>query len=300
MSLRCLRDPTLPILLPDEFESFSYAMLYNAIRFLLHNLNHIDGFVHAYFDDSPLDGDNHNSAPGGKEAMINAGKLFFGGVNVLFHDDKGNDNHPLNALMKALLEKFHARYNVLDWQANVEQQKKKEANAAQLLAKPSVTHDDTADDIDQFMDAIGVAPQGRPSSRSTGTVTRLPTATAQTAPSHDTVAIPRPPPADFEHAASLETHDTIIEIFESPLYSGKVNWPAPGHDLIGYDRLDGYRAPPRPVPRSTAQPVKQAKTVPDDEVLHHAPISVTVYNRGNKGKGVSRGRNRGRGPVSGR
>ncbi|OJT06618.1 hypothetical protein TRAPUB_2545, partial [Trametes pubescens] len=50
MSVNALNNPTKPILIPDELESFFHALLWFAIRWLPHNCGNVGYFMRDYFD----------------------------------------------------------------------------------------------------------------------------------------------------------------------------------------------------------------------------------------------------------
>ncbi|TFK83357.1 hypothetical protein K466DRAFT_529000, partial [Polyporus arcularius HHB13444] len=117
MSLRCLMYPTLPVTIPDELESFFHSLLYNAVRFLVHNFSNIHTFIHNYFDDTSPDSNLVPSTPQAKEASITEGRIKFKGKALKFG---GRDLHPMNELVERLLDLFRARYRVLRWETEQE------------------------------------------------------------------------------------------------------------------------------------------------------------------------------------
>ena len=84
MSVRCLRDPTLPVGLADELESFVHVLIYNGVRFLFHTFAEIAVFVNAYFDDTVVNDRGQKSAPHAKLTAIKEGQLTLDASTLVF------------------------------------------------------------------------------------------------------------------------------------------------------------------------------------------------------------------------
>ncbi|KAI0739908.1 hypothetical protein C8Q80DRAFT_1357572 [Daedaleopsis nitida] len=306
MSLRCLRDPTLPVLLPDELESFLHALLYNAIRFVLHNFDDVDGFVNAYFDDTVVKHNSQQSAPHAKTTAMTTGELALDEDILLFitkirdeesddidnSDDSDNDvdNHPLNALLDALLERFRARYDVLRWEAKKNSKKdvvkKREADggatatSSAVPSMPPVSHNSNRMEVDMETLASELQHGRSPS------VTRAPS--KQPAAKKVRKPVAAPPPEVIEFSKSLDTHHAVVAIFQDHMGSSEYVWPT--NDTVGYDRLEGYRIPR--APRTGGKPAKKIRTAPVNKVGKRSNGQPTNGDVG--GAGGKRGRNGGR------
>ncbi|KAI0739918.1 hypothetical protein C8Q80DRAFT_1241018 [Daedaleopsis nitida] len=300
MSLRCLEDPALPVLLPDELESFTHALLYNGVRFLTHNLDHIEGFVTTYFDESPLDGKNRNSAPHGKSTSIFTGMIMFGSQPLIFEAPVAAIVHPLNMLFNNLMDLFRSRYVISRWETAQEANKK---------TKVSFEHTKMEDEED--LDALAAELTHRPSA-SPSSLLSYPTVAMSTTSSDVTMkqeipreargkdprldnlrnfaartSVPAPTEQDYAIANLLNTHQVVINLFEQELQV-KGAWPGVGKDMVGYDRLHGYRVPSRPIPCS-GKPPKQACTVPVGRIDASQFGQASGRKQGHEGKGHGHG-----------
>ena len=241
MSVRHLRDPTLPIGLAEELESFMHVLIYNGVRFLFHTFDQITGFVDAYFDGTVVNDRGQKSAPHAKTTSITQGQLTYDDSNLVFTQRLGHQRHPMNGLLAELFTLFRSRYRVLRWEAAEDARKKKEA-----LSIPDTRAETAADYIDLDDLVAGKKPaipiEKIPPNVAAGSVTGprqgadIARARARWVPR---AAKEVPTQMDREHAAKLETHDAVIAIFQkyitNPTKSpGKV-WPM--HDKLAFDRL---------------------------------------------------------------
>lgn len=276
MSLRCLQNPALAVLLPDELESFTHALLYNGVRFLCHDLDHIEGFVTNYFDESPLNGKNRNTAPHGKSTSIFAGMVMFGSEPLIFGDPVEDVVHPLNTLFNSLMEIFRSRYVILRWQA-AQEAKTRAKDAPVTFHETTTTSIQEEEDIEDLAERLKRGNPAFPSSHISSSILTVVESAANSdlamkqevsqdvgaqdkvGDSHKT-SVPAPTKQDYAIANCLKTHQAVINIFEKQL-KAKGAWPSAGTDMVGYDRLNGYRAPARAVPCS-GKPSKQVCTVP--------------------------------------
>ncbi|RPD57691.1 hypothetical protein L227DRAFT_655264 [Lentinus tigrinus ALCF2SS1-6] len=236
MSLQCLMHPTLPVTIPDELESFLHTLLYNAVRFLVHNYENIKSFMHNYFDDSSVDTDSVPSAPQAKEASMTVGRIVFKGKVLKFGP---REVHAMNNLIDKLLTLFRARYRVLHWEADMQHgMSTQEEEVLPSIPPP-------ADDHESLLDQARFEwlNEARQQSRS-----RSPSPVADPL---------RPTERDMKLAQSLNTHHAVVEIFGEFVMNGKI-WT--DNDTVN-DRLEGYRQAP-PVQAFTGKPTKQAKTAP--------------------------------------
>ena len=112
MSVPCLLHPSKAIEIPDELESFFHVLIYNSLRFLVHNFSRVN--VHAffleYFDGSER-GDRGETCGSKKHASIQSAELAYQNLELVF----GDKNHPMNLLVRDLLLLFQARLEVYKW-----------------------------------------------------------------------------------------------------------------------------------------------------------------------------------------
>ncbi|RPD53576.1 hypothetical protein L226DRAFT_488350 [Lentinus tigrinus ALCF2SS1-7] len=233
MPLRCIKHPSLPVSVPDELESCFQVLLYNAVRFLLHNLPDVHSFVTHYFDNAIVIANDVADASPVKHSAINTGRIVFS-QDVLHFEMPVNvrGDHPMNELIRRLLKLFCARYRVLEWEET------KAAHATQAAALPLIpSAEEAVPDLD---DQIEQTPfTARPSEES---IASGPTA------------------EDFEFAESLKTHHAVVDIFAEIVQTAQ--WPKQAEKDVVDDRLFGYRQPPRVNPLTKDKPSKQAKTAP--------------------------------------
>ena len=232
MSLWCIRHPSLPVSIPDELESYFHVLLYNAVRFLPHNLTDVHSFVSHYFDNAVVvNGTQVASAD--KSHAIQYGNVTFADEKLRFkmpaNDDTGE--HPMNQLIRNLLKLFGARYRVLKWEAT------QAAQATTLPPVPSSWDVNRPVDLD---DDIQETPF-------TARLSKEILASGITA-------------EDLELAESLKTHQAVIDIFAQIVQ--KARWPASYEKDVMGDRLFGYRQASRVNPSTRDKVPKQAKTAP--------------------------------------
>ncbi|RPD57704.1 hypothetical protein L227DRAFT_506295 [Lentinus tigrinus ALCF2SS1-6] len=240
MSLRCLLHPTLPVTIPDELESFFHTLLYNAVRFLVHNYDSIKGLMQHYFDDTSVNAKSVPSAPLVKKTSMITGEIDYKGTILRFGPQ---EVHAMNDLVDKLLNLFRARYRVLRWEAG--------RQPAQP-AKPTQEVDVLSSFSQPPVDARGSLQRAR--------LRSLRPAREQSKPRpHNAVTTDplRPTEEDQQLAESLKTHHAIVDIFEEFVGNDSL-WT--DNDTVN-DRLHGYRQAPS-VLASTAKPAKQAKTAP--------------------------------------
>ncbi|KAI0808302.1 hypothetical protein C8Q74DRAFT_1363698 [Fomes fomentarius] len=247
MSVRCASDTSLEVEIADEIESFCHVTLYNAVRFLLHNIHNICPFIKSYFDDAELDGLDNHVAPHMKREAIEKGRIIIVKTELVFTMPGGSTaGHPINDLFKQLFTLLQARYRVLDWKAAQEAAAKTSQAAQDTLRKDascmsmnavleSVQNED--DDIAAEDDELTL-----PLNLSSQTATVL-------AP---------PSPQDTARAGALDTHREVIRIFQNWVYQDGI-WPT--NDKVA-DRLHGYRPAARVSPSVSTKLAKQAKTMP--------------------------------------
>ena len=283
MSLRCLRDPTLPVGLADELESFVHVLIYNGVRFLFHNFAEIAAFVNAYFDDTVVDDRGKKSAPHAKDKSITMGRLTLCASTLVFTKRKGQPGHPMNGLLQELFALLKSRYRVLLWKAAQEaeaQQKKAALSTPDRPADEEEADFGFADDIE--VDEPTETPVQQTGPEAVVVVDSEPTdgrgLEMADAVGEDLPPVEVPTKEDYDRAAKLETHNAVISIFQTyitnPTKKPAMIWPK--EDKLAFDRLHGYRARPRVTPVAAENPTKRANTEPANPV----PRSETRSGKG--------------------
>ncbi|KAH9927513.1 uncharacterized protein BXZ73DRAFT_102643 [Epithele typhae] len=122
MSILWQKDATRLIGIDDELESFTHVLIFEGAIFLSHNwdVERIRTFIDQYFDQSVRDSVGGCTCSEYREKCIEKGILRLGGTELEFHS-LGNDKtklpgHPLNELLRWLLQRFKARLLVHEWE----------------------------------------------------------------------------------------------------------------------------------------------------------------------------------------
>ena len=154
MSVAALLDLYHATTIADEIESFFNVVLYNAIRYLPHNVEpYVDDFIKSYFTDSrPLKGIRVCSSV--KEGFVRGGLLTHAGHNIVF------ESKPLTAILQQLLTYISARYAVLAYEAERQDSQTTELSnaAASPPGEPLTETPDLPEDLTlaDFADALPV------------------------------------------------------------------------------------------------------------------------------------------------
>lgn len=249
MSLRYLRDPTLPVGLADELESFLHVLIYNGVRFLFHTFNNIAPFMDAYFDGALVEPNGQKSAPYGKDMSMDAGCLKYTFFDFLeFTDRSGHTEHPMNHLLRELFSLFKSRYCILDWEEEEEQEKKRQKREALPSTRPVPPKEDFFDPVDfenGLDDSIVAFIEKAPSDiivdadPAEGYAMTPQTVKSASVKKRSYPRVDVPTKEDYERAAKLETHDAVIAIFQkhlmNPTKKPEKFWPT--DDKLAFDRL---------------------------------------------------------------
>ncbi|KAI0740010.1 hypothetical protein C8Q76DRAFT_820744 [Earliella scabrosa] len=154
MSVAALLDLYHATTITDEIESFFNVVLYNAIRYLPHNVDsYVDDFIKSYFTDSrPLKGIRVCSSV--KEGFVRGGLLTHAGHNIVF------ESKPLTAILQQLLTYISARYAILAYEAERQDSQTTELSnaAASPPGEPLTETPDLPEDLTlaDFADALPV------------------------------------------------------------------------------------------------------------------------------------------------
>ena len=133
LSLHCLEHPNLPVTIPDELESFLHVLVYNATRFLRHNIDPISYLISSYFDGYSQENGQYFS-PEDKRSCImefKGEKLLtkYHKKGLIFSRSDGSEKHPLNIILKLLYQMFQARYIVEDYEKELKEREKNKQEA---------------------------------------------------------------------------------------------------------------------------------------------------------------------------
>ena len=188
----------------------------------------------------------------------------------------------MNDLLQELFALFESRYRILRWEAAEAARKEKEA-----LAIPDTRAEQAADHID--LDALVASKKPAAPIKVTvdnSTVARPREAADAVGPSIKkkvSRAAKAPTQEDRDRAATLETHDAVIAIFESYITNPEKDadkvWPT--DDKLSFDQLYGYHA--RRVTQVMDNPPKRTHTGP-----------VNASETGSEGRRVGKGKGKAR------
>ena len=223
MSAYLLDNPGSPTEIPDELEAFLHVYVYGAMRRMNSNLLEIDGFMNTYFSGCEINDRRTPTCPPSKRLSVaDICALRAGAREVVFSNPDGTvtkDFH-VNRLISELLQRFHARYEVLKYEERVRKSQAQQSTAPctpqrqktvlETVPESSRERDDTTtgesdNDMEQDRPREGMAPmemfkiQSRPSANS----------------------IPRPPQQVFDDAKLL-THAVISGLFFK--FLRETNW----------------------------------------------------------------------------
>ncbi|KAI0916061.1 hypothetical protein AcV5_003504 [Taiwanofungus camphoratus] len=114
MSAMLLENPWKAAEIQDELESFFHVLLYNGVRFLRHNCTDVCEFMSEFFDAATLQNGRYTCGER-KWAAMRFGEVTSGRKceKLVFKDDDDGNEHPLNNILKILLQWFRAYYAVL-------------------------------------------------------------------------------------------------------------------------------------------------------------------------------------------
>ena len=245
MSLRCLKDNLSAVGVPDELESFLHVLIYNSIRFLIHDASSTHGFVKAYFDGyNEVDGDIGVSASDTKSIVVKSGELQYNGNKIMIRLPTG-EPHPINGVLEHLLQLFKARYEILEYEA------KKAAYDARQCAHPdplpslldTISEDTKPDDGIKEVLAFEKRQNNRYYDPNAAAAFKLKVKLKLEKNSQNSrQPPPRPPTETFELAEALENHTGFIMVLQEYIESTEIDWPL--QDRRAVDTLKGY-VPPR-------------------------------------------------------
>ena len=129
MSLYSLEHPSLPVSISDELEAFFHVLLYNGVRFLLHNYPSIVAFVKNYFDGYDEARGRMFSPELKRTIVYQQAELVYCSERLEFLRPDGA-LHPINLVLSSLLRLFQRRYKYEEylkqlavWEAREDRQK---------------------------------------------------------------------------------------------------------------------------------------------------------------------------------
>ena len=233
MSLRCLKDSLSAVGIPDELESFLHVLIYNSIRFLIHDASSTQGFIETYFDGYSRVAAGV-SASATKNAVMELGELRYDRKKIVFRLPNGGP-HPINKVIEELLRIFKARYEVLDYEANMA------AYEARQRAHPLPS-------LLEIISEEGLAPEEEESETlryydpdAAAVYESMVQSEPEETSSDKTPPPERPSDKTFTLAASLESHTMFIMTLQRHINKRDVEWPL--HDRKAVDTLKDYVAP---------------------------------------------------------
>ena len=129
MSVASISDATHITTVADEIESFFNVILYNALRYLPHNIqDDTQTFIRRYFSECVRVRNDTITCGGTRSHLIQSGKLRHGMTPIVFQ------SKPLNEILRRLLEWFHAMWEVRKFE---QAQKDEQATAAAMTDSES-------------------------------------------------------------------------------------------------------------------------------------------------------------------
>ncbi len=272
MSVHSVRNPGIPVSIPDELESFLHVLLYLALRYLYSSLQSPGIFIDHYFMSSWTDEKGKTLCGTSKQDIMVYGRLVFDTKPITFlsHVQPSSESHhdgppianslplsPLNQLIEDLLLHFKALYAVREYNAALKAREIQSVHKplpslyAKINSSPAVDADPDSDGEDRMLNVR---------QRYTGPETL---ATLQVVKVR-TAAPPKiQEPSDEEkmRAASLMTHHYVKGLFYSYI-KAKTEATWPDEDYVG-DQLKGYvcaeQTSKRPRLQITMAPIVEAE-----------------------------------------
>ena len=219
MSLYSLEHPSMPVSIPDELEAFFHVLLYNGVRFLLHNYPSIVAFIKRYFDGYD-ESNGRMFSPELKRAIIyQQAALIHCNERLKFLCPDGT-LHPINDVFSDLLDLFQKRYLFEDYQKQHAEWKRQKDAPRRPVVVPNAAN--PFDDYDEMPIESGDGFQEYLSSRSR----------APPAPNPEPV-LPPDVKAGMEYCRAHTSFRTILR-----RYNDKDGWNYT--DKIEGDRLKHY------------------------------------------------------------
>ncbi|KAH9927522.1 uncharacterized protein BXZ73DRAFT_102652 [Epithele typhae] len=124
MSILWQKDPTRVIGIDDELESFMHVLIFESVIFMTHNwdwdMEFLRMFIDQYFHQTLRMSCGDCTCSEYRDRCIHNGTLTLGGMKLEFHalgnSGKKFPGHPLNELLRWLLQRFSARLLVHEWE----------------------------------------------------------------------------------------------------------------------------------------------------------------------------------------
>ena len=211
MSVPCLLQEGKAIEIADELESFLHVLIYDASRFVSHNLTRLQAhaFYRTYFDGQSLGADGNAACSLAKRLVVRTAELTADNVPIVFGD---NSSHPLNDLVSDLLTLFQSRLVVYLKETSAPTAPQAVSSASEMLIGV-----DEADSVIMNNARVQV-PLMNIARKRTKEGPKEPT------------------PEMLEMARKLETHRHVMMVFAAYLAEG--DWPK--RDTHEDDLMEGY------------------------------------------------------------
>ncbi|OJT13253.1 hypothetical protein TRAPUB_10188 [Trametes pubescens] len=114
MSVSYVRNPSLPVGVADELESFLHVLVYYGVRYLRHTLEGaVTMFIIDYFDTFQVLNGDKTRCSSSKINAVTHGVICVDESVLKFKTEKGSLDHPLNELLQRWLSLFVARYRTI-------------------------------------------------------------------------------------------------------------------------------------------------------------------------------------------
>ena len=234
MSAYLLDNLNMPTTIADELEAFLHVLIYGVVRRMRSdNIRSISNFLESYFAGYSVKPESDEiSCPPAKWLTVGIhGALIMYRTFITFSTPDGRitREHPINKLIAELIQVFHSRYAILDWDNRPKPEKKGREGTptptGRLLPVPEGkvlrVHEPHPFQV------YGVQ---KPEEQSTSS-TNVPT-------------IPEPTPQMYANRDSLGNHLKIAMIFHKYFSSPDIEWPT--DDDVIPDRLNEIIEPSVP------------------------------------------------------
>ncbi|KAI0648434.1 hypothetical protein C8Q79DRAFT_575387 [Trametes meyenii] len=107
-----LDNPTIPMKIDDDLESFFHVLLYTGVRYLRHNCTTVSFFLTDFFDSYSYQEGKYLCGTA-KRAAMTSGKIVLLATDKLVFCDKEGRRNLLNQMIKFMLSWFAGRYTLL-------------------------------------------------------------------------------------------------------------------------------------------------------------------------------------------
>lgn len=215
---------TRPISVADALESFFHVILFFAIRFLPHTFSNPTDFVVQYFDTFGALSNDARECSTRKAMVMHTGKFTSGTDNLQFLKTDRRRGNPLNTFIREILQPFKARYEILNYEAQLA-----EELLLNTMNPPDSAADIPADDFahPRFLSESDEDWESGSPSDPAGPLCKAATLTPPTQETRDLAAL-------------LDTHNWVLRLFKNvrrPPMTPPSEWVG---TLVVQDQLVNY------------------------------------------------------------